>query len=64
MERQYVHLSLDRETAVKVGSRHTAHPVIVTVRAAEAHDAGIDFYHPEEAVYLAKRIPPQFLDLP
>jgi putative RNA 2'-phosphotransferase len=64
MERQYVHLSPDHETAIKVGSRHTPRPVIITVRAAEAHDAGIGFYHPEEAVYLAQRVPPRFLELP
>jgi putative RNA 2'-phosphotransferase len=64
MGRQYVHLSPDRETAIKVGSRHGARPVVITVRAAEAHDAGIEFYHPEEAVYLARRVPPRFLELP
>jgi putative RNA 2'-phosphotransferase len=64
MERQYVHLSPDRETAIKVGSRHTAHPVVIAVRAAEAHEAGIEFYHPEEAVYLVKRVPPEFLEHP
>jgi putative RNA 2'-phosphotransferase len=63
MERQYVHLSPDRETAIKVGSRHAARPVVITVRAAEAHDAGIEFYHPEEAVYLTRRVPPRFLEL-
>lgn len=63
MERQYVHLSPDRETAVKTGSRHTPHPVVVTVRATEAHEAGIEFYHPEGAVYLARRVPPRFLEL-
>jgi len=64
MERQYVHLSPDPETAIQVGSRHAARPVIITVRAAEAHDAGVAFYHPEDAIYLARRIPPRFLDLP
>jgi putative RNA 2'-phosphotransferase len=62
MERQYVHLSPNRETAVRVGSRHARRPVVITVRASEAHDAGIVFYHPEEAVYLAEEIPPGFLD--
>lgn len=61
MERQYVHLSPDRETATRVGGRHAQSPVVITVRAAEAQAAGIAFYHPEDAVYLAKRIPPQFL---
>jgi putative RNA 2'-phosphotransferase len=63
MERQYVHLSLDRETATQVGSRHSSSPIVITVRAAEAHDAGIVFYHPEETVYLAEQIPPVFLDV-
>jgi RNA:NAD 2'-phosphotransferase (TPT1/KptA family) len=36
---------------------------VITVRAAEAHDAGIVFYHPEETVYLAEQIPPVFLDV-
>jgi putative RNA 2'-phosphotransferase len=63
MERQYVHLSPDRETAVRVGSRHTPRPILITIRASEAREAGIVFYHPEEAVYLAEEIPPAFLDI-
>jgi putative RNA 2'-phosphotransferase len=61
MERQYVHLSPDTETAVRVGARHDSRPVVLTVRAAEAHAAGVEFYQADEAVYLAKRIPPEFL---
>lgn len=61
MGRQYVHLSPDRETAVRVGHRHAKRPAVITIRADEAHRGGIEFYHPEETVYLAKRIPPAFL---
>jgi putative RNA 2'-phosphotransferase len=61
MERQYVHLSPDRETATRVGSRHASRPIVITIRAAEAREAGIAFYRPDEAVYLAERIPPAFL---
>ena len=61
MERQYVHLSPDRETALRVGARHAPHAVAITVRAAEAHAAGIAFYHPEDAIYLTKHIPSEFL---
>jgi putative RNA 2'-phosphotransferase len=64
MDRQFVHLSPDRETAIRVGSRHTPRPVVVTVRAREADRAGISFYRPEEGVYLSGPIPPDFLDLP
>jgi putative RNA 2'-phosphotransferase len=63
MDRQYVHLSPDRETAILVGSRHAARPIVITIRAAEAHGAGIGFYHPTEAVYLAEMIPPTFLEV-
>ncbi|MDY7075925.1 MAG: RNA 2'-phosphotransferase [Chloroflexota bacterium] len=64
MERQYVHLSPDPETAVRVGVRHAEHPVVLTVRAAEAHAAGIEFYQADAAVYLAKRIPVEYLGFP
>jgi len=62
MERQYVHLSPDPGTAIRVGARHDSRPVILTVRAAKAHAAGILFYQADEAVYLARYIPSEFLD--
>jgi putative RNA 2'-phosphotransferase len=62
MERQYVHLSPDPETAVCVGARHADHSVVLTVHAAEAHAAGVEFYQADETVYLAKQIPSQFLE--
>jgi putative RNA 2'-phosphotransferase len=62
IERQYVHLSTDPATAVEVGTRHAERPVILTVRAADAHAAGVVFYQADEAVYLVKYIPPEFLD--
>jgi putative RNA 2'-phosphotransferase len=61
MERQYVHLSPDREIAVRVGARHDERPVVLTVRAAEAHAAGVEFYQADEAVYLARHIPVEFV---
>ncbi|HHS96904.1 MAG TPA: RNA 2'-phosphotransferase [Chloroflexi bacterium] len=64
MGRQYVHLSPDPETAVQVGKRHAPHPVVLTVRAAEAHTAGVQFYRAEESVYLSQPIPPDFLEFP
>jgi len=62
MERQYVHLSTDPQTAAGVGARHTARPIILTVHAAEAHAAGVSFYQVDERVYLAESIPPQFVE--
>jgi putative RNA 2'-phosphotransferase len=62
MERQYVHLSPDPETAVRVGARHDEHPVVVAVRAGDAHTAGIEFFKADEAVFLARHIPAEFVD--
>ena len=62
MGRQYVHLSPDIKTAILVGARHDEQPILLTVRAAEAHAAGVEFYRADEAVYLARYIPPEFLD--
>ncbi|MCS7283844.1 MAG: RNA 2'-phosphotransferase [Anaerolineae bacterium] len=64
MRRQYVHLSADPETAVRVGARHTPKPVVLTVRAAEAATAGVLFYRADEGTYLSGPIPPQFLEFP
>jgi putative RNA 2'-phosphotransferase len=61
MERQYVHLSLERKTAVRIGARHDEYPTVVTINARDAHVAGVEFYQADEAVYLAKFIPPEFL---
>ncbi|MGB9777221.1 MAG: RNA 2'-phosphotransferase [Anaerolineae bacterium] len=64
LRRQYVHLSADRETAARVGARHIPHPVVLTVRAAEAAEAGILFHQADESTYLARSIPPEFLEFP
>ena len=64
MNRQYVHLSPDPQTAVRVGARHDDRPIVLTVRAAAAYAAGVTFHQADEAVYLAKRIPAEFLEIP
>jgi putative RNA 2'-phosphotransferase len=61
MGRQHVHLSPDPETAASVGSRHAEEPVVLTVRAAEAHAAGVPFYQAGEGVYLTPHVPPVYL---
>ena len=62
-QRQYVHLSTQTEQAINVAGRH-GKATILTVRAKEAHDAGLEFYHPEPQHYLAKAVPPKFIDFP
>jgi hypothetical protein len=36
----------------------------VRVWALQAHQVGIIFYHPEPQHYLAKAIPPEFIEFP
>jgi putative RNA 2'-phosphotransferase len=62
MGRQYVHLSLDRDTAIAVGRRKSPNPIILSVRAADAWKAGIVFYAGNEKVWLADHVPPKLID--
>jgi putative RNA 2'-phosphotransferase len=64
MRRQSVHLSAGREGAAAVGGRRTRTPVILRIRAAEAHRAGVAFHHPEPEHYLTKAVPAQLIDFP
>lgn len=64
MKRQYVHLSTTIERAMKVGSRRTEQVILLKIKASEAHRSGIAFYHPEPEHFLAKSIPPEFIDFP
>jgi putative RNA 2'-phosphotransferase len=61
MRRQYVHLSVDRETAHAVGRRKSHAPVILRIDAAAAAAAGVAFYAGNDKVWLADRIGPEFI---
>jgi len=61
MQRQYVHLSATRATALEVGARKARNPLVLTVDAARAHRDGITFYLGNELVWLADRVPPRYL---
>lgn len=64
MSRQYVHLSSDLETAIKVGKRHchgTEKPVVFIINSQKAFEAGITFYLSDNNVWLTNRIPREFL---
>ena len=63
MERQYVHLSADIQTALLTGRRHDAHPVLLRVDAEAAARDGIPFYQGSEKVYLADYIPAYYLSV-
>jgi len=60
--RQYVHLSLDVETAVKVGRRR-GKPVILQVAAGRMFRDGYVFFLSVNGVWLTEEVPPQYLRL-
>jgi putative RNA 2'-phosphotransferase len=62
MGRQYVHLSADIPTATQVGRRKAKDPVILPIRAAEAHEAGMRFYRGNDLVWLADAVAPAFIE--
>jgi putative RNA 2'-phosphotransferase len=61
--RQYVHLSKDREEALEIGRHHDPNATVVTVRARAAHDQGVRFHRPTEAIFLVSQLAPEFLDI-
>lgn len=63
MQRQYVHLATDIETARTVALRKTTQPVILQIQTEKAHQHGIRFYREANGVWLADAIPPQFLTI-
>jgi putative RNA 2'-phosphotransferase len=60
MGRQHVHLSKDKETAFKVGSRH-GKPVILTINSAQMHQNGLLFYQSDNGVWLTDAVAKQYI---
>ncbi len=58
--RLYVHLSANKETALKVGARHGI-PVVYAVRSSDMQIAGNKFYLSKNNVWLTKTVPAEFL---
>jgi putative RNA 2'-phosphotransferase len=61
MSRQHVHLSHDRETAIKVGSRRGA-AQILTVRSGAMDRDGFKFYLSENNVWLTDEVPAKYIE--
>lgn len=58
--RQYVHLSTDEDTAVKVGSRH-GEPIVYRVQAGRMSADGYAFFKSANGVWLTKNVPAKYL---
>jgi putative RNA 2'-phosphotransferase len=58
--RQHVHLSLDIETALKVGARH-GKPIILSIATKQMFDTGHAFFLSDNGVWLTDAVPARFL---
>jgi len=58
--RQYVHLSSDVETAIKVGQRH-GKPFVFKVLSEKMYNDGFEFYFSDNAVWLTENVPAKYL---
>lgn len=62
-KRHHVHLSPDRETAVRVGQRR-GRPVVLIVEAGRMHCDGHAFFRSENGVWLTETVPAGYLQFP
>lgn len=60
MARHDVHLSVDRETATRVGARR-GRPLVLTVDAGAMHRDGHVFQVSANGVWLTRAVPPEYL---
>ncbi len=59
-DRQYVHLTENRDTALTVGARY-GKPEILVIDALKMHDSGFEFFQAENGVWLSKHVPIEFI---
>ena len=64
MKRQYVHLSVDEETATAVGKRRDSSPVLLKIDTQQACTDGIKFYIGNDKVWLCDKLPVKYIIFP
>ena len=64
MGRQYVHLAVSEDLALRIGKRRDPKPVLLTVKSLEAHRDGIVFYRANELIFLVEALPVQYMTGP
>jgi putative RNA 2'-phosphotransferase len=62
-KRHHVHLSADRETAVRVAQRR-GRPVILVIESGRMHRDGRQFFQSANGVWLTEAVPPIYLQFP
>ena len=64
MNRQYVHLSSDLDTAMRVGKRHDSKPVIFEVQTGQMYKDGAAFYHSgNDGTWMCEAVNPKYIRL-
>lgn len=61
MARQYVHLSVDIDTAKLVGKRKDSTPIVLVIHAEKASNDGVKFYRGNNVVWLAEYVPSHYI---
>lgn len=61
MNRQYVHLSKDRTTAINVGNRR-GKAIVLSIRSGDMYKQGYIFHCSENGVWLTENVPTKFID--
>lgn len=61
--RQYVHLSIDVDTAYQVGKRRDNEPIILEINAKKAWDEGVKFYLGNDKVWLTDNVPSKYIKI-
>ncbi len=63
MKRQFVHLSVTRELALRVAERRQGPSIIIRVYAQDAAASGINFYLTGDNIWLSEPVPSEFLQI-
>lgn len=59
MKRLYVHLSIDKKTAIEVGKRH-GEPIVLEIDSKKMNEDGIEFYLSENGIWLTNFVDPKY----
>lgn len=63
MSRQYVHLSVDIDTAYLVGKRRDENPILLEIDTLRAMEDGICFYQGNDKVWLCNELPLKYIKI-
>jgi putative RNA 2'-phosphotransferase len=63
MKRRWVHLSPTVKTALEIGKRRTAHPVVLEIDVKAAREDGMKLYRATGKVFLSESIPSKYIKM-